>query len=132
MKKLILITFFAAILFYSCEKESIPETFEIGIVEEFHHGEMNQSIDNSLKFSITKIEDSRCASDVTCVWEGKTDITIVVESPQSGSIVLSTFDNLIDTVGNFSFEIIEVSPYPISTQTIELEDYNVNLKIEKL
>jgi hypothetical protein len=69
---------------------------------------------------------------VVCVWEGKVDITIEMESPQSGSIVLSTFDNLIDTIDNFSFEIIEVLPYPISTSIIELEDYNVTLKIEEL
>jgi len=132
MKKLIFTTFFAAILFASCNNESIPESFDIGKIEEFHHGEINQASDNALKFSITEINDSRCPSDVVCVWEGKADVKIVVESPQPGSIVLSTYDNLIDTVGNFSFEIIEVLPYPISTQTIELEDYNVTLKIEEL
>jgi hypothetical protein len=132
MKTLILITFFGIILFGSCSKESLPESFEIGTEEEFQHGEMNQADENSLKFSITEINDSRCPSDVVCVWEGKADVKIVVESPHSGSIILSTYDNLIDTVGNFSFEILGVSPYPISTEIIKLEDYNVTLKIEEL
>jgi hypothetical protein len=132
MKNIILIAFLSTLMILSCNKEDLPDTFKIGSQEEFQHGEMNQSDDNSLKFSITEINDSRCPSDVVCVWEGKVDVKILVESPQSGTIILSTYDNLKDTVGNFSFELIEVLPYPISTQTIKLEDYDVTLKIEEL
>lgn len=132
MKNLGLTVFSVFLLILSCNKEYSHEPFYFGIEEEFQQGKMNQSVNNSLKFSITEINDSRCPSDITCIWEGKTDVKIVVQSPLSGLIVLSTHDNLIDTVGNFSFKIIEVSPYPISTQTIKLEDYTVILKIEEL
>ena len=89
-----------------------------------------------MKFSITEINDSRCASDVTCIWAGKADVTIEVESPVKGSLVLSTIENGIDhktdTLGNYSFQLIDVSPYPVSTQIIKLEEYDVTLKIQKL
>ena len=132
MKNIILTAFFATFLFVSCNNEELPETFEIGFEEDFQHGEINQSDDTSLKFSITEINDSRCPSDVICIWGGKADVKVEVESPQIGFIVLSTYDNLIDTFGIYSFELIDVSPHPISTEIIKLEDYQVTLKIEEL
>jgi hypothetical protein len=103
---------------------------------EFKINGVYHSSDNSLKFSITEINDSRCPSDVVCVWAGKADVKIKVESPFSGNLVLSTMNNgfykNIDTLGNYSFQLVDVSPYPISTEEIKLEDYSVTLKIEVL
>ena len=120
------------ILFISCENETVPDSFGFGLENDFKINGEYHSVDNSLKFKITEISDSRCPSDVVCIWAGKVDVKIVVESPVTGTIVLSTYDNPVDTVGNFSFKIIDVLPYPISTKTIQLEDYNVTLKIEEL
>ena len=90
------------------------------------------SADNYLNFSVTEINDSRCPSDVVCVWQGKADVKIEVKNPVRGSISLNTYDNLIDTVGNYSIELIDVSPYPVSTKVIKLEEYKVTLKIVEL
>jgi hypothetical protein len=127
--------FFFVLIFISlisCENEPVPDSFSFGLENEFKINENYHSTDNSLKFKITEINDSRCPSDVICVWAGKADVTIKVENPVDGTITLSTYDNPVDTVGNFSFEIIDVLPYPISTKTIQLEDYNVKLKIVEL
>jgi hypothetical protein len=132
MKKFILATFIAALLSVSCNNEELPDTFEIGSEQEFQFGELNQSDDNSLKFSITEINDSRCPSDVVCVWQGAAVVKIDIKNPQPAVIRLSTFDNLVDTVGKYSIKLVDVSPYPISTQSIELKDYHVILKIEEI
>ena len=132
MKKLFLLLMYVAIVFVSCNEELLPETFNLGLEEDFKWGGEYESANNSLIFSIVEINDSRCPTDVVCVWEGKADVRINVDRPQSGSILLSTYDNPKDTVGDFSFELIDVSPYPISTETIKLEDYNVALKIVEL
>ena len=132
MKKLFLLLIALGILMVSCNEEELPEVFNFGVEKDFQLNGEYQSSDNSLKFTITAIDDSRCPSDVVCVWEGKADVTIKVESPVPGTIVLSTYNNLTDTVGNYSFELKDVSPYPISTETIELEDYDVTLKIMEL
>jgi hypothetical protein len=129
MKKLFFLMILAGILLVSCSDEKMPESFDLGVEKSFHIKGEYQSSDSQLKFSITNIDDSRCPSDVTCVWEGKADVTIAVESPQPGTIILSTYNNLIDTVRNFSFELKGISPYPVSTETIDLEDYDVKLKI---
>ena len=120
------------ISFISCNEEPIPDSFSFGVENEFKINGDYHSIDNSLKFTITEVNDSRCPSDVVCIWAGKVDVKIKVESPVPGTITLSTYDNPVDTVGNYSFKITDVSPYPISTKTIKLEDYVVLLKIEKL
>ncbi len=125
-----------ALVIFSCEKETTSESFPFGLENEFKINDVYHSTDNSLKFSISEINDSRCPSDVQCVWAGKADVTIVVESPVSGSLVLSTLNDdmfsSVDTLGNYSFQLVEVSPYPVSTEEIKLEDYKVTLKIEKL
>lgn len=129
-------TYFLLVLmlasFISCDQEPIPDSFSFGVEKEFKINGDYHSIDNSLKFTITEINDSRCPSDVVCIWAGKADVKIKVESPVPGTITLSTYDNPVDTIGSYSFKIIDVSPYPISTKTIKLDDYVVLLKIEKL
>jgi hypothetical protein len=136
MKKISVFLFFIVFSFISCNKQELSDSFSLGLENEFKINGVYHSSDNSLKFSITEINDSRCPSDVVCVWAGKADVKIKVESPFSGNLVLSTMNNgfykNIDTLGNYSFQLVDVSPYPISTEEIKLEDYSVTLKIETL
>lgn len=130
MKQIILAAFFTMILLNSCNKNEQFSTFLLE--EKFQIDQQFQSEDNQLKFTITEILDSRCPSDVVCIWQGEAIVKIKVDSPVKGTLELSTFHNLTDTLGSFSFSLIDVSPYPVSTETIELEEYNVTLKIEEL
>ena len=132
MKKIIILIIILGLFVFSCQKETELTAFKTGIEKNFQFGVDYLSNTNSLKFKITEINDSRCPSDVVCIWAGKADVKIEVESPVTGAINLSTYDNPVDTVGNFSFEIIDVLPYPISTKTIQLEEFNVTLKIVEL
>lgn len=132
MKKILSILSFAGLLFVSCNEEPPPVTFDFGLEENFQTSDIYISENSLLKFSITDIADSRCPSDVVCIWQGKADVKIEIESPQKGTIVLNGYDNLVDTFGIYSFELLDVSPFPISTETIKTEEYDVTLKIEKL
>lgn len=130
MKQIFLSVFFALLIFTSCNKDEQEKT--LVLEEKFQIDQAFVSSDNSLKFTITEINDSRCPSDVVCIWQGEAVVKIAVLAPLSGNLELSTFHNPIDTLGNYIFEIIEVTPYPVSTETIELNDYNVKLKVEKM
>lgn len=132
IKSLSICFLIAVICLSACNKEDSSETFRFGFEEIFQRGKINLANDNSLQFNIIEINDSRCPSDVICIWQGEAIIKINIEKPHSGLVELSTYDNLIDTIGAFSFQLIDVSPYPISTQSLEQDDYNVVLKIEKL
>jgi hypothetical protein len=133
MKKLMLIAVVTLLLF-ACnrEKETFPESFPIGAEKSVKVGDEYLSDVQSLKFKITEMQDSRCPSDVVCIWQGEALVTIDVESPVEGKLTLSTFDNQLDTLGNFSFELVEVLPYPVSTKIIKLEEYEIRLKIENV
>ena len=127
---------FAAILFFfSCKDEEIKSDSPFEFEKSFKINGEYKSDEHLLKFKVTEINDSRCPTDVICVWAGKADVKIEVESPVSGNLVLSTinndYDTSIDTIGNYSFELIDVLPYPISTQVTDLEDYDVKLKVKK-
>ncbi len=132
MKTMISFLTFCMIVLISCNQESLPESFQIGTTGRFKTGAEYLSNKNSLQFKITEINDSRCPSDVVCVWQGEAVVKIAVESPVSGTLELNTFDHPKDTLARFSFELVGVSPYPVSTETIELADYDVTIKIEEL
>lgn len=132
MKTLLLILVTLGFVVYGCNKEIFPETFMLGSEKDYQINRDYQSNDNDLKFDIAVINDSRCPSDVVCIWQGEAVVKIEVKSPQSGIIELSTYDNLKDTVGLYSFELIDVSPYPVSTRVIKPKDYKVTLEINKL
>ena len=74
------------------------------------------------------IEDSRCPSDVTCVWEGRvlamirvSNSTHDVGGPQEIGFVQKTFPPYLITLK-------DIQPYPVST---EKPDYVVTLNISK-
>ena len=119
-------------LFFSCEKEEIPEYFELGIEKSYKINGEYQSKDHNVKFKLTAINDSRCPSDVICIWEGMVSVKIVVEKPVHGTIELDSYQNPTDTISNYSFELMDVLPYPVSNQSTEPEDYDVMLKVKKL
>jgi hypothetical protein len=132
MKAFSILLVLTLISLVSCDKEEVLDSFSLGLESDFKINGEYHTTDNSLNFEITEINDSRCPSDVVCVWEGKADVKIEVKSPVQGSIILSTYNSLIDTVGNYSFELKNISPYPVSTKVIKLEEYNVKLKIVEL
>lgn len=132
MKTRFLFIVAVVVFFGACEKSDDLVRFELGGEEKFRVQQDYFSEDEVLNFTITEINDSRCPSDVVCVWQGEALVNIEIKSPQPGTITLSTHDNLIDTLGSYSYELKNVSPYPVSTEAISLEDYVVRLKIVKL
>ena len=85
-----------------------------------------------MNFKISEINDSRCQSDVVCIWQEEALVKIKIGSPVNNNIKLSTYDILSDTISSYTFELMDVSPDPISTEIIKLEDYDVTLRIIKL
>ncbi len=83
-------------------------------------------------------EDSRCPSDVECIWEGQ--VTIVINIFKNNQFIgefnltsRTGFDELaIKEFDGYSINLIKVEPYPISTQIIELSDYIVIFNVSKI
>jgi len=83
---------------------------------------------DGLKITFYDIEDSRCPSDVTCIWEGKVSAmirvgndTLDIGGPQPIGFVQNSFPP-------YSIMIKDIQPYPVSTKK---PDYVAILQITK-
>jgi hypothetical protein len=97
----------------------------------------NQTITmQDLQIKIANLTDSRCPSDVTCIWQGPAKILININKNRQslGNFSLILNDKNLETrsFDHYSIRLIEVNPYPISTKKIQLSDYDVTLKLSIL
>jgi hypothetical protein len=88
------------------------------------------SIDN-LDVTFWGIDDSRCPSDVTCIWEGRASITLhIYNQTQYQTIILTTGENTTSYVDSYEINLIDILPYPISTKNIS-DEYVATISISK-
>ncbi|MCE9653181.1 MAG: hypothetical protein K8Q89_09065 [Nitrosarchaeum sp.] len=89
-----------------------------------------KSMDN-LEVTFSEIDDSRCPSDVTCVWEGRASVTLhIYDHLQNQTIILTTNETPSKNVGVYKISLIDILPYPVSTKNIS-QDYVVIISISK-
>ena len=87
-----------------------------------------------LVIHILNITDSRCPSDVTCIWAGQVNVTLAVQGQNSKSIVSiikSPGKDSTISFDNYTLHLVDVQPYPRSGHSISLEDYIVTLGISQ-
>lgn len=92
-----------------------------------------------IKVTLLKVtDDSRCASDVVCIWAGQVSVLVNVtkNGKNLGDVTLTLGagnpDRAVKNVGDYLVKVIEVNPYPISTHKIETSEYIVTLTISKI
>ena len=90
-----------------------------------------------LRITFTRVEgDSRCPTDVTCVWEGDALVKIEV-SQQPGDPVARELHTSGSagagetTYGGFRIELVRLSPQTHSQHPIPAQDYRLVLKIKQ-
>ena len=81
-------------------------------------------------------EDSRCPSDVTCVWAGNAVVTIeLTEGQCTTTLRLNTHQGPQSSenakVGPYRVKLAKLDPYPRSTQKISAGDYTATLVVSK-
>jgi hypothetical protein len=76
-------------------------------------------------------EDSRCPTDVQCVWEGNGGIRLTLTGgDQTGVfIVNSSSDPRLVGFQGFALGFSDLRPYPVSTQAIDPDDYVATISI---
>lgn len=117
------------------EKETLV-SYTLGEQFQLHLHE-SVMISSGPKISILDIEDSRCPSDVTCIWEGevKISINVVKDKNPMGNFTLTSRagdkDLSTQTVDGYLIQVIDVNPYPVSTKQIPLSDYVVTLVVSE-
>ena len=72
--------------------------------------------------------DSRCPSDVACVWAGEVIVLLTVRKDRrTKELAIKGNQNL--PVDGFVVSVLEVLPPPTSSQRIAPADYRVTLKV---
>jgi len=112
------------------------KTIEASLDEEFTLaiGQTASISSENLKIKFLDVPaDSRCPSDVQCVWAGEVTCSFEITSDESTEQVEMTLPGLTDvsagqTVGNYRYKFT-VEPYPESTKEIEKEAYRVKMRI---
>jgi hypothetical protein len=93
--------------------------------------------ENQLTIKIDSVlSDSRCPSDVVCIWEGNAAVRfLLVNDGKETKFVLNTHggvnfisDTIID---KYSIQLVNLKPYPISTKVISNDEYVAELLIKK-
>lgn len=83
------------------------------------------------------VQDSRCPSDVTCVWAG--EVTVKVQLKQGGQLVGVADLTLTGDpakasakLGDYQLTLLAVTPYPVSTQARQAADYQIQVQLDVL
>ncbi|MCW3087340.1 MAG: hypothetical protein JWQ78_726 [Sediminibacterium sp.] len=66
----------------------------------------------SLESTLTTINDSRCPTDVVCVWAGKVDVIVSINNEFSVLLETGMPKDTIYNAAHYRFTLIDVSPYP--------------------
>jgi hypothetical protein len=82
----------------------------------------------NLKFYFYDIEDSRCPSDVTCIWEGQVLAMIRISNATLDIGGSREIGNVAKSFPPYVITLTDIQPYPVST---EKPDYVATLEIEK-
>lgn len=91
----------------------------------------------SLSFKFVAVEsDSRCPSDVTCVWAGNAAVQVQVGTgKRSKTLTLNTGRGgaLVSEIEykGYRVKLVSLSPYPRSDRKIAAEDYAATLLVTK-
>jgi len=83
-------------------------------------------------------EDSRCPSDVVCVWEGQVTILLnIMHNDQDlGDLALTIRGGdetlAAKTFDGYSVQLMQVEPYPKASEPTKLSDYVATLLVSKI
>ena len=122
MKNLLLLSFLfiSAIGFSQDKPVEVPK-----IMVKISLGETVQFKKASVKF-LKVMEDSRCPSDVTCIWEGQARVLVEVtetgKQPQQVELLYGKrINKALYASEGYSLEGISLSPYPTSESVGNME-----------
>lgn len=131
MKTKVILVLFVLLTTISCEEDD-DFTFDYSVEKSFNVFKDYTSVDQSFTFSILEVNDSRCAKGVQCIWDEVATVKIADDNLMTDTLVLNTYDNVIDTVNNYSIELLDVSPYPEISKEVKPDDYRVTLIVTRL
>ncbi len=120
--------YFLLMISVACQNNLTPERYEYGKEFELKIGEQIRIGSDRIQVEFVDVlEDSRCPSNVTCVWAGNGKVQIRFDQD---NIHLNTYLEPQETsVENINIQLLDLEPYPEHPRQFEKEDYKVRLLI---
>lgn len=116
---------------FACDESMNGPTVPIDKEFVLAPGESSVVDEISVRF-VGVVSDSRCPSDVNCVWQGDAQVQILVTtSRRTQEYELHTSDMKPVAHDGFTIHLVQLQPYPISVQKIQSDEYRVTLKVTK-
>jgi len=78
------------------------------------------------------VEDSRCPTDLTCVWAGEVKVQLSIRIGAAAAVQQEITAGQPTTVDGFRVDVVQVQPERISTREIAPEEYRVTLKVQQI
>lgn len=144
MKKLIVPFLLSAALLVACDKKDSNDVKSFELNESFTL-KINESAElesEGMKITFLDVtEDSRCPTNVSCIWEGRVVAEFKVEkdgetllrsatdnpnSPPGGD---GTLSSAFEAFGH-NITLEEVTPYPEGSDLIEKSEYKAKITVE--
>jgi hypothetical protein len=76
--------------------------------------------------------DSRCPADAVCIQGGSADVRVTAVGDRSTrDYVLKTGDMRPVQHDDLTISLVQVTPYPFSSRTIQPDEYRVTLKVTR-
>jgi len=122
----IVLLFFVALIISSCERIETGSEVTVNLGQKYQ-------VSWDLAFTIDSINEYRCPLDAYCVWAGDVDLFFCFGNDINTTemINLNNGDTNPRTINNYTFEVLDVLPYPRSDIIIRPEDIRVKLLITK-
>lgn len=101
--------------------------FELGIGDQ-----ASIASENAVVAFVDVVEDSRCPSDVVCMWEGQATISVSMQvgrGSQEFILTIGTDESPTATYGQYSVTLVSLEPYPQSSVQTDPDDYVATLVV---
>jgi len=114
----------------ACQSSLTNELYNYGEEFELAFGEeVNVGLERIEIEFLDVLEDSRCPSNVTCVWAGNGEVEIRFSDEK---IRLNTYlEPHVAAISNVDIQLISLNPYPEHPRQFKKEDYVIRLLITK-
>jgi len=122
----------AAIINSGCETElNLKSTLPLNDTVEIANSETKYNFENNIVLRMDSVlNDSRCPSNVQCVWEGNAEVRFLFTVDSRGTdFVLNTHGgnnfNSDTVIGGYSIKLLNLSPYPENPgEILQVEYYS--------
>jgi hypothetical protein len=113
-----------------------PRVFEAGQLE-LQPGDVLDDVQSgSILTFVEIVTDSRCPADAICVTSGFVQALFEIEQGTETRQVTLTLGDMTDAdinsveVAEWTVTLLEVNPYPLASQPVDLADYTVTIDLQ--